>query len=146
MNKQKGDGDAATWLPPNKAYRCTYVSRQVEVKAAYGLWVTQAEHDAIANLLMGCGATAPEPSASATDDPTLAPTPFFSTTGLAVVEPSPPLAPSTTPVPTPSSTRGGGVYAGAFCNSPGAKGVTSTGKPMVCSPDKNGQYYRWRPQ
>jgi hypothetical protein len=33
MNKQKGDGDAATWLPPNKAYRCTYVSRQVEVKA-----------------------------------------------------------------------------------------------------------------
>jgi hypothetical protein len=59
MNKQKGDGDAATWLPPNKAYRCTFVSRQVEVKAAYGLWVTQAEHDAIANLLIGCGATAP---------------------------------------------------------------------------------------
>jgi hypothetical protein len=74
MNKQKGDGDAATWLPPNKAYRCTFVSRQVEVKAAYGLWVTQAEHDAIANLLIGCGATAPAPaSASAADDPTLAP-------------------------------------------------------------------------
>lgn len=59
LNKQKGDGDAATWLPPNRAYRCTFVSRQVQVKAAYGLWVTQAEHDVIAKLLTGCGATAP---------------------------------------------------------------------------------------
>ena len=59
MNKQKGDADAATWLPPNKAFRCTFVSRQVEVKAAYGLWVTQAEHDAIARVLTGCGATSP---------------------------------------------------------------------------------------
>jgi Protein of unknown function (DUF1524) len=92
MNKQKGDGDAATWLPPNKTYRCTYVSRQVEVKAAYSLWVTQAEHDAIANLLMRCGATAPSASASATDEPTLAPALVFSATGPAVVEPSPPLA------------------------------------------------------
>ncbi|ORI14795.1 deoxyribonuclease, partial [Rhodococcus sp. 1168] len=39
-NQQKSDGDAATWLPSNTAYRCTYVARQVEVKAAYGLWVT----------------------------------------------------------------------------------------------------------
>lgn len=50
-NEQKGDGDAATWLPPNKSYRCSYVSRIVAVKAAYGLWVTQAEHDAIARIL-----------------------------------------------------------------------------------------------
>ena len=40
---QKGDGDAATWLPPNKAYRCAYVARQVAVKVNYGLWMTQAE-------------------------------------------------------------------------------------------------------
>ncbi|MGH3959875.1 HNH endonuclease family protein [Mycobacterium sp.] len=58
-NEKKGSADAATWLPPNKSYRCTYVSRQVFVKSRYGLWVTQAEHDAIANLLTGCGATAP---------------------------------------------------------------------------------------
>ncbi len=51
INKEKGDSDAASWLPPNKAYRCTYVSRIVDVKAAYGLWVTQAEHDAIARVL-----------------------------------------------------------------------------------------------
>lgn len=54
-NGQKSDGDAATWLPPNKAYRCTYVSRQVLVKAKYSLWVTQAEHDAIARVLDSCG-------------------------------------------------------------------------------------------
>ena len=53
-NEAKGDSDAATWLPPNKAYRCTYVTRQVEVKARYHLWVTPAERDAIARVLSGC--------------------------------------------------------------------------------------------
>jgi hypothetical protein len=53
-NQRKGAGDAATWLPPNKAYRCTYVSRQVEVKARYGLWVTAAEKDAITRVLASC--------------------------------------------------------------------------------------------
>ena len=53
-NKQKSDGDAATWLPPNKAFRCQYVARQVSVKFKYKLWVTQAEHDAILNVLKNC--------------------------------------------------------------------------------------------
>ncbi|HEU4967138.1 MAG TPA: HNH endonuclease family protein [Candidatus Saccharimonadales bacterium] len=53
-NEQKGDGDAATWLPPNTAYRCRYVARQVAVKQAYHLWVTQAEHDAIQRVLATC--------------------------------------------------------------------------------------------
>lgn len=53
INEQKGDGDAATWLPPNTSYRCAYVSRIVQVKAAYGLWVTAAERDAIARVLGG---------------------------------------------------------------------------------------------
>lgn len=53
-NSAKGDTDAATWLPPNKAFRCEYVARQVDVKAKYQLWVTQAEHDAIAGILAGC--------------------------------------------------------------------------------------------
>ena len=53
-NAQKRDGDAATWLPSNKAYRCSYVARQVSVKATYGLWVTQAEHDAITRILDTC--------------------------------------------------------------------------------------------
>lgn len=53
-NNQKGDGDAATWLPSNKPYRCQYVARQVAVKLKYNLWVTQAEHDAMANVLNTC--------------------------------------------------------------------------------------------
>lgn len=53
-NQKKGNGDAATWLPPNKAYRCTYVSRQIDVKARYGLWVTAAEKDAMARTLATC--------------------------------------------------------------------------------------------
>ncbi|MFD4960588.1 DUF1524 domain-containing protein [Microbacterium sp. NPDC058389] len=53
-NAKKRDGDAATWLPKNKSYRCAYVARQVSVKATYGLWVTQAEHDAMADVLNAC--------------------------------------------------------------------------------------------
>lgn len=53
-NRRKGDGDAATWLPPNKAYRCAYVAHQVAVKKAYGLWVTEAEKGAMKRVLGGC--------------------------------------------------------------------------------------------
>lgn len=53
-NIQKGDGDAATWLPPNKTFRCDYVARQISVKSTYTLWVTQAEHDAMAKILGDC--------------------------------------------------------------------------------------------
>ncbi|MBP2527324.1 hypothetical protein J3A74_006507 [Rhodococcus sp. PvP104] len=65
-NQQKSDGDAATWLPSNKAYRCTYVARQVEVKAAYRLWVTLPEHDAIVRVLGDCGGGAPVAEQTAT--------------------------------------------------------------------------------
>ena len=54
LNGQKGAGDAATWLPPNKAFRCAYVARQVAVKARYDLRVTRAERDAVASVLSGC--------------------------------------------------------------------------------------------
>lgn len=53
-NQQKGDGDAATWLPANRSFRCEYVARQVAVKAKYGLWVTEAERDQIARVLESC--------------------------------------------------------------------------------------------
>ncbi|GII99919.1 excalibur calcium-binding domain-containing protein [Sediminihabitans luteus] len=67
LNMSKGDGDAATWLPPNKAFRCDYVARQVAVKHAYGLWVTQAEHDAIADVLATCpGEPLPDEEAATT--------------------------------------------------------------------------------
>jgi hypothetical protein len=59
-NRAKGDGDAATWLPPNRRFRCDYVARQVAVKRRYAAWVTRAEHDAIARVLARCpGQTLP---------------------------------------------------------------------------------------
>lgn len=54
LNSQKGDGDAATWLPPKKSYRCSYVARQVAVKYKYGLWLTAPEKAAIVRLLHAC--------------------------------------------------------------------------------------------
>jgi hypothetical protein len=53
-NRQKGDGDAATWLPPAKAHRCAYVARQTAVKAKFGLSVTAPERNAIARVLSAC--------------------------------------------------------------------------------------------
>ena len=53
-NAQKSDSDAASWLPANKSYRCSFVARQVAVKVSYNLWVTQAEYDAIFRVLQDC--------------------------------------------------------------------------------------------
>ena len=53
-NSSKGDGDAATWLPPNKSYRCAYVARQIAVKRKYSLWVTDSEKTAMARVLAPC--------------------------------------------------------------------------------------------
>ena len=53
-NEQKSEGDAATWLPKNKKFRCQYVARQVSVKYKYGLWVTKAEKEAILRVLENC--------------------------------------------------------------------------------------------
>lgn len=53
-NQAKGDGDAATWLPSNKPFRCQYVARQIAVKRRYRLWVTEAEKNAMAGILGKC--------------------------------------------------------------------------------------------
>jgi hypothetical protein len=53
-NLQKSDGDAASWLPPNKIYRCAYAARQIAVKSKYGLWITKAEEDAFSRVLNNC--------------------------------------------------------------------------------------------
>ena len=53
-NQGKSDGDAATWLPKNKKFRCQYVARQVFVKYKYKLWVTEAEKNAIYDILVTC--------------------------------------------------------------------------------------------
>ena len=54
LNSQKGDGDAATWLPPLKSFRCDYVSRQIAVKIKYKLWFTAPEKEAMIRILKTC--------------------------------------------------------------------------------------------
>ncbi|MGF0313807.1 DUF3761 domain-containing protein [Rhodococcus sp. IEGM1428] len=125
-NSAKGDGDAATWLPPNHEYRCTYVARQVQIKAEYRLWVTDAERDAIAGILTSCGAagttaiitTAPEP-APWTEEPQIE--------QAVVPAPAPPqvYTPEPAPLPAPQAATvnpgGGGGSCGAdsYINSAG---------------------------
>lgn len=93
-NRQKGDGDAATWLPPNKSYRCDYVARQIAVKTKYGVYVTAAEKAAMIAVLSKCpGQELPPPGSQ----PTIA-----SNTGGAAPG-------SSTPAPTKTSSGGGGT-------------------------------------
>lgn len=54
LNASKSDSDAASWLPPRKAYRCTYVARQIAVKTRYHLWVTPPERKAMERVLSSC--------------------------------------------------------------------------------------------
>lgn len=91
-NRQKGDSDAASWLPPNKAYRCSYVAAQVAVKRKYGLWVTAAEREAMVRVLSACpNVELPGPG----PQPTLASNTGGSTGG------------GSTPAPRPSKTSRG---------------------------------------
>ena len=53
-NFDKAFRDATAWLPPNAAFRCEFVARQVEVKAAYGLWVSRNEKRAMEDVLARC--------------------------------------------------------------------------------------------
>jgi hypothetical protein len=90
-NEQKGAGDAATWLP-RAAYRCSYVARQIAVKAKYGLAVKPAERDAMNRVLDTCPGQ-PAPAYG----PVQLPPP-----GLGAAAPA---APASTPAPT----GGGGL-------------------------------------
>lgn len=53
-NQQKSDSDAASWLPPNKPFRCQYVARQIAVKRKYHLYVTAPEKQAMQQILSAC--------------------------------------------------------------------------------------------
>jgi hypothetical protein len=112
-NRSKGDGDAATWLPPNKSYRCAYVARQVAVKGKYGIWVTAAERDAMTRVLATCptlalpgagsaGTAAALPGSQAQTTPAPAPRPV-------PVQPAP--APVPVPVPVQPPPAAGVYYA-----------------------------------
>ncbi|WP_427015956.1 GmrSD restriction endonuclease domain-containing protein [Pseudarthrobacter sp. P1] len=122
-NQQKSDGDAATWLPANKGYRCPYVARQISVKATYNLWVTQAEHDAMATVLATCAdALAPTSAVAPVVEPVETPAPVVAPAPApAYVEPAPvyippaPAAPAAVSYANCTAARAAGaapIYAG----------------------------------
>jgi hypothetical protein len=117
-NSSKGAGDAATWLP-RKSFRCTYVARQVAVKVKYGAWMTAAEHKAIEGILASC------PKQKLPEIKTI------------------PLGEASAEEPSAADPASVDASAGAFCATPGQKGVTDEGTKMVCSA-KNGERARWR--
>jgi hypothetical protein len=53
-NRKKKASNVASWLPSNKDFRCDYVTRVVKVKATYGLWMIQSEHDEAYRVLSKC--------------------------------------------------------------------------------------------
>jgi hypothetical protein len=54
FNFDKAFRDASSWLPPNAGFRCEFVARQVDVKTAYGLWVSAKEKRAMTEVLARC--------------------------------------------------------------------------------------------
>jgi hypothetical protein len=129
-NESKGSGDAATWLPPQKSYRCAYVARQVAVKSKYDAWMTAAEKKAIKTVLSSC----PDQKV-----PT--------STGPVPAGPGGPAKASASGAGS-SPTKAGkaksdSVTAGAFCSPEGDTAVTSDGKKMTCR-SKDGDPARWR--
>lgn len=123
-NESKGDGDTATWLPPRKSFRCSYVAHQVAVKKTYGLWVTSAERSAMRRVLTGCPSMKLPVRARIPSPPT---------------EHRP-----TAPQGRRSTAPRRVVHPGAFCSAVGATGVTSKGTPMVCSTKPGDDRARWR--
>ena len=113
-NSQKGASDAATWLPPLKSFRCEYVSRQVSVKATYGLWVAPAEFATMTSILSDCIG---QPAATSGFTP----------------------EPASTPAPAPESPASTVVVVnpGSFCKPAGAVGVTQAGTAMLCGTTLN---------
>jgi len=133
-NGQKSDGDAATWLPPVKSYRCAYVTAQIQVKAKYGLWVTQAEHDAMVRWIATCSGY---PAATPSDSQTPAQIPAPDTTPTSTA--------SDTPAPAAAAPSAGApIHPGSYCDNAGATAVAANGKTYVCGktgPDAGGRLH-----
>lgn len=127
-NRQKGDSDAASWLPASAAYRCSYVARQVAVKRKYGAWVTAAEKTAMVAVLTRCpGQALPAPG----PQPTTA-----SNTGGKAPTTSAPATPK--PKPTKTSTGGGLDPQFGTCKAAKAAGYG----PYVQGKDPEYNWYR----
>ena len=92
LNRQKGDQDPSTWLPPEN--KCLYVSNWIAIKVRYSLTVDSAEANALISLVTQCNIS----SITAFSLPAYAIT--------AGINPITLVAPTTTPTatPTPAAT------------------------------------------
>jgi hypothetical protein len=135
-NDVKSDKDASEWLPGNVSFDCAYVARQISVKITYRLWVTPAEHSAMASVLSHC----PNEKGTASEFAAAAPVSVPKQAAKPAVQPvAPKPAPKTgTSLPL--------VHAGAFCAAAdaGNRGVTKTGRLEVCKRSATDSRLRWR--
>lgn len=54
VNQSKGGSGPGSWLPPNKAYRCTYLITFVQVTAKWKLSINKGDHSMILSQLRKC--------------------------------------------------------------------------------------------
>jgi len=90
LNRQKGDQDPSTWLPPEN--KCVYVSNWIAIKVRYSLTIDTAEANALTSLVSECNIT----SITAFSIPAYAVTAGINPITLV----SPTTAPTPTAVPT----------------------------------------------
>lgn len=147
-NSAKGDGDAATWLPPATEFRCEYVALQIAVKQRYELWVTDAEKSAMDRVLGNCP-NQPLPVESEIPGPSEAPaTPVSPQPTPEIADPFPaPEVPAAPVPPIPTPVVPGDLYfskcadaraAGAaplYVGQPGYRpGLDGDGDGVACEP------------
>lgn len=53
-NREKSDDDVAEWVPPNAAYKCTYLQTWIAVKYRWNLNVDRTERDVAQKLVVSC--------------------------------------------------------------------------------------------
>jgi hypothetical protein len=147
VNAAKGAGDAATWLPPVKSYRCSYAARQVAVKRKYHVGITGAERTALVRVLGACPTMSlPAAKAIALGGAPVYQPPVTAPRPAPIAKPTPtpaPKSPAPKPAPQPPTTVDG-VHPGAFCSPEGALGHTVKGTLMRCSFKAGQSRARWR--
>jgi hypothetical protein len=108
VNVLKSDSDAASWLPPNRGFRCDYVARQIAIKTKFRLWVTAPERAAMARVLSTCpGQTLPAQGAGPTPTPPAQHT-STATAPPAQTQPAPPPGDSSVYYPNCAAVRAAG--------------------------------------
>jgi hypothetical protein len=139
LNRQKGDRDPSSWLPPLD--KCGYMANWITVKHKYSLTVDLIEADTLSAALIQCSFTNVVIGNFATPTPTPTPT--------ATPTPTPTPTATATPTPTPSATQSStatqtGITAGAFCAPAGAIGTSKTGTTYTCKTSATDARNRWR--